>query len=120
MVIDEFVLKYLENSTNIKAFLEEPEKGERPEKYYLIARLGTSESNFLTRAQFAVQSYAERMLEAAALSRLAVRAMKELPNENAVTAVRLVSEYNFTDTSTRRYRYQAVFEVYYYDHKSEE
>ena len=33
---------------------------------------------------------------------------------DSVGACRLVRDYNFTDTESRRYRYQAVFEITYY------
>ncbi len=50
-----------------------------------------------------------------ALNRAAYEAMKSLPELSAVTSAGLVSDYNFTDTATNRYRWQAVYAVNYYD-----
>ena len=42
-------------------------------------------------------------------------AMDELPWElDSVTRSKLNSDYNFTDTATRKYRYQAVYDITYY------
>lgn len=40
--------------------------------------------------------------------------MEALAELDSVGACRLVRDYNFTDTESRRYRYQAVFEITYY------
>ena len=41
----------------------------------------------------------------------AVEAAIELPE---ISSVQLNSDYNYTDTATKRYRYQAVFDFVYY------
>ncbi|SDQ04437.1 hypothetical protein SAMN04487752_0319, partial [Carnobacterium viridans] len=33
---------------------------------------------------------------------------------NEISGVRLNSDYNFTDTTTKEYRYQAVFDINHY------
>ena len=33
----------------------------------------------------------------------------------SISAVRFDSDYNFTDTDTKHYRYQAVFEITHYE-----
>ena len=39
--------------------------------------------------------------------------MRALRAENSVSAVRLNSDYVFNNTQSKRYRYQAVFDVIY-------
>jgi hypothetical protein len=39
--------------------------------------------------------------------------MQGLIERDEVTKVTLNSNYNFTDTTTKEYRYQAVFDLYY-------
>ena len=44
-----------------------------------------------------------------------IEAMLALPELDRVAACRLERDYNFTDTETNKYRYQAVFAVTYYE-----
>lgn len=115
MEIEQLVQRHLEGKTVYPAFLEEPAKGERPPRYYLAARLGNTSDNHIHHARIAVQSYAPSLVEAMALNRAAYDAMQSLTELSAVTAAGLVSDYNFTDTATSRYRWQAVYEISYYD-----
>ena len=115
MEIEQLVQRHLEGKTVYPAFLEEPAKPQRPPRYYLAARLGVSPDNHIHHARIAVQSYAPSLVEAMALNRAAYEAMKSLTELSAVTAAGLVSDYNFTDTATGRYRWQAVYEITYYD-----
>lgn len=115
MEIEQLVQRHLEGKTVYPAFLEEPAKGERPPRYYLVARLGVSPDNHIHHARIAVQSYAPSLVEAMALNRAAYDAMQSLPELSVVTAAGLVSDYNFTDEETGRYRWQAVYAVNYYD-----
>ena len=115
MEIEQLVQRHLEGKTVYPAFLEEPAKAQRPPRYYLAARLGNTPDNHINHARIAVQSYAPSLVEAMALNRAAYEAMKSLPELSAVTSAGLVSDYNFTDTATGRYRWQAVYEISYYD-----
>ena len=65
--------------------------------------------------QLAVQSYAPTLLPAAELNEQVKTAMFGAAQLPGVAAVHLNSDYNFTDTSSKTYRYQAVFDVTYYD-----
>ena len=51
------------------------------------------------------------MLDAARLNEQAKAAMDALPARRGIGAARLETDYNFTDTATHRYRYQAVYRV---------
>ena len=55
-------------------------------------------------ATIAVQSYAPTMYGAAALNEEVKEAMLEAISEDEITKVGLNSDYNFTDTSQKRYR----------------
>ena len=41
-------------------------------------------------------------------------AVKGLVELDSISGVHLNSDYNFTDTETKRYRYQAVFDINYF------
>ena len=84
-----------------------------PAKYVIIEKTGSGEENHIYTATFAVQSYAGSLYEAAALNSLIIGYMEALPDERDVFSCELNSDYNFTDTTFRKYRYQAVFDIVY-------
>ena len=65
-------------------------------------------------ATFAIQSYADSMFEAASLNEVVKEKMLDIIGEKEITKVSLNSDYNFTDTATKKYRYQAVFDLKHY------
>ena len=109
------VIEFLGECMNCPAFLEEPDKAHRPESYCIAVKLGSSEQNMITSAQIAVQSYAPSMLAAAALNCAVKRAMESFIELPKISRCKCVSDYEFTDTQTKRYRYQAVFDITYYE-----
>ena len=54
------------------------------------------------------------MFEAAKLNEKIKNLMYDLTTISEVSKVKLNSDYNFTDTETKRYRYQAIFDIYHY------
>lgn len=71
--------------------------------------------NHITRSTFAIQSYAPSMYEAATMNEEIKAAMlNSLITLGSVAKVDLNSDYNYTDTTTKTYRYQAVFDIVHY------
>ena len=83
--------------------------------FVVLEKTGSSRQNYIRRATLAVQSYAPTLLLAAQLDDAVIEAMLALPKLDRVAACRLERDYNFTDTETKKYRYQAVFAVTYYE-----
>ena len=111
-MIEKIVLDYLqEKLTVIPVRLEREEN--LPAKYVIIEKTGSREEDNIYSATFAVQSYADSLYEAAALNELIIGFMEALPDERDIFACELNSDYNFTDTTFRKYRYQAVFDIVY-------
>ena len=54
------------------------------------------------------------MYEAAKLNEQLKEVVERLIQLNEISNVSLNSDYNFTDTETKEYRYQAVFDIFYY------
>lgn len=112
-MIELIVLKWLSDKLGIHAYMEEPE---RPDKeYVLIEKVGSDEENHIQRATITVRSYAESLYNAATLNEEVKQAMKDLIAMDSVTSCQLNSDYNHTDTETKRYRYQAVFDITFYE-----
>lgn len=112
-MIEAIVLNYLADNLSVPVFMEEPE--ERCGEYVLIEKVGSSENDRIQSATVAVQSYAESLYRSAVLNDTVKRAMRDIVVLDSVSRCRLNSDYNFTDTETKRYRYQAVFDLTYYE-----
>lgn len=117
MIIEEKIVSHLLNS-NIDGIGEDV-YCERPlvppDAYILIERTAGNESNFLRTAMVAVQSISSQSLQAAAeINEAVLDAMETFREETEnVFGCALNSNYNFTDITTKEYRYQAVFDIRY-------
>lgn len=109
----EIILKqFLDGHLSVPSFLERPEKP--PSRYVLFEKTSSAKSNYLPSSTFAFQSYAESMYEAAKLNEEVKSVVEELIILDEISGIRLNSDYNYTDTTTKEYRYQAVFDINHY------
>lgn len=112
-MIEQIVLDYLNsNLQNVSAFTEIPK--EPPTSFVLIEKTGGGKDNYIERATITVQSYAESMYKAALLNEEVKELMENIITLNQISRCKLNSDYNFTDTRRKQYRYQAVFNLVYY------
>lgn len=111
-MIEERIIAFLTSSLSVPVYGEVPEGGSGD--FVVIEKTGSSRENRVDSATIAVQSYSDSLANAAALNEVVKEAMLSMVWEADISAVRLNSDYNYTDTSTKRYRYQAVFVVTYY------
>lgn len=110
MTIEQRVRDYLAAKTEKTVVLEYPE---RPEDSFLLAVRTGGSGEHIRRATFAIQSYAATLASAAELNETVKKVMSGFAAETNISACRLNSDYEFTDTTKKRYRYQAVYEIYY-------
>ena len=111
-MIEMIVCNYLESKLNIKA---RPEKPLSESECIFVEKTAGEESDYITSATVAIQSYGSSMYKAADLNKKVKAAMRDIVELDNVSAVRYVTDYNFTDTETKQYRYQAVYTVTYYE-----
>lgn len=111
-MIEKIILDYLNQTLPAPAYSEEPE--ERPARYVLIEKTGSGRENHINSATIVIQSYAESLFFAAELNENVLSAMKKAAELNEICRIEKNSDYNYTDTETKRYRYQAVFDIVYY------
>lgn len=112
MMIEIVVRDFLAEKLSVPVFMEEPE--EIPQKYIILERVGGGKSNGLKSATIAFQSYGPSLHDAAMLNEEVKEALEDIENQDPVSSAELNSDYNFTDTETHRYRYQAVYDFIYY------
>lgn len=91
-----------------------PEKPKRPFGRMVFVERTGGNGRFIRNTTIAIQSYGTSMYEAAELNEEVIRAMESIWELNEVVKVDLNQNYNFTDTTTKEYRYQAVFDVKHY------
>lgn len=112
-MIEKIILDWLSAELDVPVYLEEPK--ELPEEYVLIDKLGSAESDLITSATIAVQSYSASLYGAAELNVKVKKAMAGCVSQSDICRCVCTSDYNYTDTETKRYRYQAVFDITYYE-----
>lgn len=110
-MIETIVSDYLNDQLSVPAFMEMPK--EKPKRFVLVEKTGSSSENFINSATIAIKSHAESLYEAAALNEKVKEAMSNIITLNSVSSAKLNSDYNYTDTTKKQYRYQAVYDLFY-------
>lgn len=110
-MIELIVLNYLSEALDVPVIMEVPEKP--PERFVVLEKVGSGVSDHINTAMLAVQSYASTLYEAALLNEQVKQAMEAIITLDAISRCALNSDYNYTDTASKRYRYQAVFDLIY-------
>ena len=111
-MIEVTILNHLKTKLSVPVRLEKPEPA--PPEYVLFEKIGSSRNNHLLASTFAFQSYSDSMYGAAALNELVKQAVDSLIELDEIASVKLNTDYNFTDTTTKKYRYQAVYDIKHY------
>lgn len=111
-MIEKTILDFLQEYMNVPCYLEEPK--DPPEEYVILEKTGSSRSETLYDSTFAFQCYAGTLYNAAELTETLISVMDNLDGLNEICRVTLNNSYNYTDTSTKRYRYQTVYDILHY------
>lgn len=111
-MIEIAIRQYLSEHLDVPVLLERPLKP--PDSFVLFEKTGSGKNNQIKSSIFAFQSYAKSMLNAAQLNEKVKDAVDGLISLDVVHRVKLNSDYNYTDTETKEYRYQAVFDIGHY------
>lgn len=108
----ELILKqYLNSALDVPVLFEHKAGTDVP--FVVIEKTGGSSDNHLQKATIAIQSYAASLYNAALLNNQVVQVMDKFDEIENITGAHLNSNYNYTDTETKNYRYQAVFDINY-------
>lgn len=110
-MVEKIMLDYLSENLTVPVFMEEPV--DDLASYVVLEKTGSSEANHIPTATIAVQSYGGSLYDAASLNESVKAIIKDAIQLDTISAIRLNSDYNFTDTTTKKYRYQALFVVTY-------
>jgi len=111
--IEEKVIKYLSDNLQVPVYAEVPK--EKPTRFLTIERTGRAVIDHIKQANIAIQCWSSiSLVDASTLCDLVESVMDEYALDNSIVRCSLENSYNFTDVSTKTYRYQAVFNIVYY------
>ncbi|MEN2465907.1 hypothetical protein [Ornithinibacillus sp. JPR2-1] len=111
-MIEIIVKNFLENKLSVPVFTEKPSA--QTGDYVVLEKTSSGKSNHLPSATIAFQSYGQSLYQAAVLNEEVKTAVESLIELDDIRGLTLNSDYNFTDTSTKEYRYQAIYDIRYY------
>lgn len=111
-MVEIILMDYLKDMLEIPVHMEEQqEKG----KFIVLQKTAGGESDHIKTATFAIKSYGDSKYEAAILNEQLKGVMKSIALLPEISSAKLNSDYEFPDTEKKKYRYQAVYELVYYD-----
>lgn len=110
-MIEIIICNYLTEKLGCPVLAEKPQ---RPYNNIVFVERTGGRGKFIKETTVALQSYAATLYEAAELNERVIAAMLDIIELDTVVDVSLNQNYNFTDTSTKEYRYQAVFDIKHY------
>lgn len=111
-MIEKTIRDYLAAISNIPVYTELPADYTRP--CIVIEKTGGSIENYIKSATVAIQVYGNSLYEAVSYNETLIEDMLKIITLNDIASCRLNSTYNYTDTTTKEYRYQSVFNITYY------
>ena len=110
-MIAKTLLDYLDQTLDVPGVMEAPDQ---TSDYVLIDQTGSSRTNHIITTTFAIQSYGDTLYEAMVLNDAVKDAMVGFAELGNVTRVDLQTDYNYTNTATKQYRWQAVYLITHY------
>lgn len=110
-VIEVYLVEYLTKELGINVYGQEEDASE--DSYIVVEKLGSYVENFSRHATIALKSYGATLLDSAKLNERVKRAMDDIIKKPEISKSKLNSDYNYTDTTTKKYRYQAIYDLTY-------
>lgn len=119
-MIEKTVFDYLSENMDAPVLMELPEVPSEdfatvPEAFVVLEKVSGDITNHIRFATISIQSYSTRSLYLAAALDETVHGVMDVMAENVetVSECRMTADTNFTDTSTKRYRYQCLYNIFY-------
>lgn len=115
-MIEKRILDFLSERISVPCYMAVPEMP--PDNFIVLEKTGSGENDGLFRATLAVQSYGPRqesgLYEAAQLNEEVKVVMRDAVVLPEVSSCELNTDYKYLDTTRKRPRYQAVFDLAHY------
>lgn len=115
-MIETIVIDYLTREV-CAAYAEVP--ADPPDKYIVVEKTGSGRidgsAGLIDTATLAIQSNARTLADAAALNEQVKKAMDAITALPNISRAVLNGDYPYTDTANKQRRYQAVYDLVYYN-----
>ena len=111
-MIEKTILDYVSAALPVAVEMEVP--AGPPARYVVLKRSGQGRENGLEASNLIADSHAESLLEAARLNEQVKAVLDELDTLDEISSAQLATDYPLTDTTNKKCRYQAVYEIYHY------
>lgn len=116
-MIELILLDYLKSALSVPVCMEKPTN---ETEFVLIEKTGSGRTNHVNSATFAIQSWSTSLYKACALNEAVKEALLGdgvnhygIAETAEISKCELNSDYEYSDTSSKDYRYQAVFDFIY-------
>ncbi len=117
-MIEKIIIDYLTEAV-APAYGEEPANDNTPDEYITVEKIGSGyvpgSAGLIDTATVAVKSNAPTLAAAAALNERVKEAMDAITVLPVISRAALNGDYTYTDTARKQRRYQAVFDLIYYN-----
>lgn len=112
-MIEETVFNYLKYHLSVPVYTNEPEK--KDPEYVVLEKTGGNITNKITESTIAIQCYGKTKYRACALMEEVITTMTDgLITLDDISEVVVNGSSDFTDTTTKRPRYQSIFIITHY------
>ena len=112
-MIETVLLNYL-NTADLSATVYAEQPKEKPKAFFVLEKTGGDLTNHIYKSNFIVQSNAQSLASAASMNEEIKAAMFNAITLDDISKVELNGDYNYTDSASKQYRYQAVFVITHY------
>ncbi len=113
-MIEDTLKRILEKKTGEKVLMEEPGV-QIPGRFVLLEKTSGGIENYIRNAVIRVRAFEESMYKAAELGEMIRKVLLYYAEDPLISSIRLNQEYNYTDVTAKRYCYQLLFDVTYYE-----
>ena len=112
-MIETVLLNYL-NTASLSAtvYMEQPK--EKPAAFFVLEKTGGTRTNHINESVFTIQSNASSLASAASMNEEIKEAMFNAITLDDISRVELNGDYNYSDPTTKQYRYQSVYVITHY------
>ena len=111
-MIEEVVIKYLEDKLGIKAYAEKPNR--KTSEYIVVEKIDGGRINQINASTLSVFSYADTLFKAAALNERVKETLLGIIELEEISSSKIGGEGRNIDSNNREYRYETIINLYHY------
>lgn len=111
-MIQKIICDYLTDKLEVISLPEEPE--ETIPQYVIVEKTGGGSKNYINSSVVAIKSYDTSKYGACMLNERVKEVMTNIICLPKIISARLNSDYEYNDSTKKKYRYQAVYEIKHY------